>query len=169
MDKLPGKTFLEPGNGVAPQNDSFQQEKSDFLEGLREGYAPYFNQINQMLLADKEVILELAKFDGWATLQEIAVNFRSDKDVVLACARQNINALEFASPEILRDKDFVLELMKIDGMAIGYLGKEFSEDEEIASAAVSNNPQSIIYLEGRLREKYREEELLKRGLISKRS
>lgn len=169
MDKLPEKTFPESEKGAVPQNDSFQQEKSDFLEGLREGYAPDFSQMNQLLLADKEVILELAKFNGWVTLQEIAVNFRSDKDVVLACARQNINALQFASPEILKDKDFVLELIKIDGMAIGYIGKEFSEDEEIASAAVSNNPQSIMYLKGRLREKYQEEELFRRGLISKKS
>lgn len=162
MDKIPEETFLASEKGAVPQEDSLQQEKSDFLEGLREGYAPDFSQMNQLLLADKEVILELAKFDGWATLQEIAINFRFDKDVVLACARQNINALQFASPEILRDKDFVLELIKMDGMAIGYLGKEFSDDEEIASAAVSNNPQSIMYLKGKLREKYIMEELLKR-------
>lgn len=169
MDKLPEEIFLASEKGAVPQEDSLQQEKSDLLEEIREGDTLDFSQINQLLLADKEVVLELAKFDGWATLQKIAINFRSDKDVVLACARQNINALQFASPEILRDKDFVLELIKMDGMAIGYLGKEFSEDEEIASAAMSNNPQSIMYLKGRLREKYIMEELLKRGLISKKS
>ena len=125
MDKLPEK------NQELESNDSFQEQKTKLLEMCKNDEYTDFREISEKLFADKEVVLGLAKFDGWKTLQLADKKFRSDKEVVLACAEQNINALEYASPELLKDKKFVLKLASLDERVIYHIGEELVKDEDV--------------------------------------
>lgn len=166
MDKVTNKTEIEQKGESVIINDDFEQKKSELLEELKEGDTPYFNSIDERLFSDKEIVLELAKVDGWTTLQHADRKFRFDKDVVLECSRENISSLEFASVEVLKERDFALTLVKIDGLALGHL-KDFIEDEEIITTALSNNTLAIMYLSDERRNKITKERLIREGRLPK--
>jgi hypothetical protein len=83
---------------------------------------------------DKELIIEINKQ---------AKNFIRYNDVRL---------LDFLSHELQRNKELVLELVKINGNNLHFANAQFTDDKEIVLESVKANPESFCYCSERLKD-----------------
>ena len=55
----------------------------------------------------------------------------------------NSRPLEFADPKLLIDKDYVISVLKLDGMALEFLNDDLRNDPDVVSAAIKQNSFSF--------------------------
>ena len=93
---------------------------------------------------------------------------KRDKEVVLEAVKKWGEALEYASEEFKNDKEVVLEAVKNDGYALKYASEELKNDKEVVLAAIRNTRYALEYASWRLQN---DEELKKiaAGSIAKKS
>lgn len=90
----------------------------------------------------------------------ISEKLRSDKEIILHALAQKymystgkvINDLDFSIsdniPEKLKaDKDFVLEMVKVNGMVLGCVSDELKVDKDVVTLAVKNNGKAYTHFE----------------------
>ena len=87
--------------------------------------------------------------DGYA-LQYASKELMADKEVVLVAVSNNGNALQFASKELIADKEVILAAVLNDGDALGYVDNKFIADKEVVLTAVSNDGNALMYADDEL-------------------
>ena len=120
------------------------------------------------LKADKEVVLAAVKNDGSA-IEFASASLQKEKDVRLASVRNNIYALytyrelqhdkdiftaaisigyslQFASAALRGDKEFILSLVKKNGMALECVSAALKQDRDVIYAALTQNGNALWFL-----------------------
>lgn len=149
--------------------DSNLLENKDFLLGSLKStkFSYAYNVISDNLKNDKEFMLKAINIDGNIQMyaspelkqdKDIAITavskfgwnlqefptFQADKDVVMTAALKNINALQFASKELLADKDFMFELIQKNPLALKYdINALYCDNVEVVKAAVKQNSEAL--------------------------
>ena len=80
---------------------------------------------------------------GGQRLQELSLENRNDRDIVLAAVSQNGYALQFAPAELKNDKDIVLAAVSKHGYALQCAPAELQNDRDIVLAAVSQDGRAL--------------------------
>lgn len=120
------------------------------------------------LQEDKEVVMAAVRNDGSA-IQFACASLQKDKDLLLASVKNNIYALytyrelqhdkdifmaavpigyslQFASNALRNDKEFILSLVKKNGMALEFASFALKQDKDIIYAALTQNGNALWHL-----------------------
>lgn len=92
----------------------------------------------KLLYEDRDIIKALLKQGGWYAAQFLRKYIENDKELILSAARggeETGHCLVYASAQLQDDKDFVLELIKIDASDIRYVSDRLANDIEVVATA----------------------------------
>mmetsp|Transcript_28710 Transcript_28710/g.52302 ORF Transcript_28710/g.52302 Transcript_28710/m.52302 type:complete len:196 (-) Transcript_28710:52-639(-) len=87
-------------------------------------------------------VLQRVRADG-LELQNVASEFQTDLDVVLAAVKENGAALDFAAEELKDNRNVVLTAVSENGGALELASELLRRDRDIVSAAVERHPEAI--------------------------
>ena len=87
-------------------------------------------------ITNRNQVLNAVKKNG--LFLEKAVNFRNDREIVLAAVNNNGYALIHASQELRNDREIVLAAIN-NGCSLYLVSEELKRDREIVMAAVTQN------------------------------
>ena len=88
--------------------------------------------------SSKAAVLHAVRLDGNA-LRDADIEFRKDREVVLASALQAGAALELAAGTLRADRDLVMQVVTEDGRALEHAAAELQADVEVVRAAVTQH------------------------------
>ena len=91
-----------------------------------------------------------------------AGKFLNEKSVIKMIVRNIPDILKFVVPELLADKDFVLELTKKNGYTLEYVNDELKNDKEVVLSAVSEESYALQEASERLKN---DKEVIKAAII----
>ena len=157
-----------------PEGSDAHLERQEALERVRED-GDIFVDLSEELRADREIVLAAVQNVGEA-LEHASEELRADAEVVVAALRQNPEAIDFASetlfedrdfllataregfvepmcsadPELLADRDFVLEAVGDNGQVLECMPNKWRDDREIVLAAVSDCGDALEFASDRL-------------------
>lgn len=95
----------------------------------------------ELLVEDRDIVKALLKQDGWYAAQFLRKYIENDKDLLLAVATGGDeigSALGYASEQLRDDKEFVLELVKLNASDVRYVSDRLSNDPEIIATALEH-------------------------------
>lgn len=100
-------------------------------------------------LRDMVEVIEMALSQCWRAQCWKALAFagpkpRSRSSTVLKAVVQHVDALQWASPELLADRAFVLEAVRLHGEALRF-AHEFREDRDMVLEAIRRNWRALRY------------------------
>lgn len=100
------------------------------------------------VLLDKSTAAHVLELRG-ELLSRFSSSIKNNKDLVKIAVRSNGKALSAASNELLNDREFILEIMQLEGSS--FIPEAFRDDEEIVSLAVSKDSEALQWASDRLR------------------
>ncbi len=155
-------------NGINLQGlpENLKREKEVVLEAVKQsGMA--LEHASEDLKKDREVILEAVKQSGMA-LQYASEDLKKDQEVVLEAVKQSgvacihadeaiwdsiafifsvleidIDNLSHLPIRVREDKDFIIKLVKVNGMHLEKLEDNFKNDRDVVKAAIEQNKEAI--------------------------
>ena len=65
---------------------------------------------------------------------------------------QHSFTFQFVSPELKKNREFVLEVLKINGLVLEYVSPEFQADREVVLEAVKQNGDAFEFASQKLKE-----------------
>ena len=65
---------------------------------------------------------------------------------------QHSFTFQFVSPELKKDREFVLEVLEINGLVLEYVSPEFQADPKLVLAAVKQNAEAFQFVSQKLKE-----------------
>lgn len=90
-------------------SEEFERYKEQLLMAIQTSENA-MEQVPKELRNDKDFIYEAVKVDEFGTvLKYVPKEFREDKDLLLTAIEQEGNAIYFASENLMKDRDFILE------------------------------------------------------------
>ena len=92
----------------------------------------------------KEIVLKLVSENPFE-LENVAEEFKKDKDVVLVAVRGNGLALQFAHADLTKDEQVVMTAVMQNGRALQYADESFKDDTDIVLIAVEQNGAALKY------------------------
>lgn len=100
---------------------------------------------------DKDVVMAAIQCNG-QSLQYVSDELRNDKEVVLqAIFHPNPNILKYVSNELKDDKEVVMIGVK-NGAALQYASNRLKDDKEVVLKAVKTNGNALKYASSRLKD-----------------
>ncbi|EFC35803.1 predicted protein, partial [Naegleria gruberi] len=87
------------------------------------------------------------------TLEEISHELRNDPEYIKARVKENGLFLYYAHPDILQNRDIVLEAIRNNGAAFKFLPFNLRQDEDFVKKAVELNGDSFYYLNREFRNR----------------
>lgn len=99
--------------------------KDELIDILRDNKRCFFwehavlNKINKNLLNDFDVVIELIERIGGHELKYL--NEETQRQIIIKLIKNDGEILKYVDERILKDKEFMLELLKINFDAIGYI------------------------------------------------
>ena len=96
------------------------------------------------MILEKEKALELIRNRG--SLDSIPKKFWKDKEFVLEAVRIDGNALQYASDKLKNDREVVLEAVKEKVFALQFASDELKNDKEFVLEALKSNPYALEYV-----------------------
>lgn len=132
-------TFISEEKLTAPDQDGDGVVDEEELVSLDQ-------QIEAAASNNRDFVLRAVQQDG-SMLNYANDNFRNDKEIVLAAikARPVSAVFDVASERLKKDKAFVLEVVRDDGLQLHYADAALRSDREVVSAAVSDCGRALQY------------------------
>lgn len=122
----------------------FHDDRDVLLAAVKDyGYALIY--ANEKFMNDDEIV-EIAVNNFGQVFDRLSDSYKSNKDLIRASCQgeyKSRDPLSKANENILGDKDFVIEIVGINGSAFGFLDKKLRQDKDIALASVQNNGLSL--------------------------
>ena len=100
--------------------------------------------------ADRDIVLAAARQDG-LVLPFVAEALRGDKEIALAAVKENADALRHASAEMQADRGIVLAVARQIGSALRNASGALQDDPDVVRAAVLQQGMALQYASVRLR------------------
>ena len=113
--------------------------------------------------------MSLVSVDNPRVLCHASDRLRDDDDFVLSCLKSGYSFLvHIASERLLKDKEFMSKVVKLDGLCLEYASDELRSDLDVVNIALSRNREAIRFvdhLNESLRNNEEFEKILKRFQI----
>lgn len=96
---------------------------------------------SKLLQEDRDIIKALLTQDGCYAAQFLRKYIENDKELILCAALggdEPRGALAYASEQLQGDKEFVLEMIKLDASDVRYISDKLSNDPEIIASALQH-------------------------------
>lgn len=93
----------------------------------------------KLVVEDRDIIKALLVQDGCYAAQLLRKYIENDKELIMCAARggdEPRGALAYASEQLQDDKEFVLEMLKLDAADVRYVSERLSNDPEVIAAAL---------------------------------
>ncbi len=93
------------------------------------------------------------------TNNEIINKYANNKDIMKKEIYKNDEAINYISDELLKDKEYIMNVINNDKFKISYFNdnkkllKEYKDDEEVMELLIKSNPYYINYVSNRLKKK----------------
>ena len=104
---------------------------------------------------NKEVVLAAVEQNGSA-LEFASNRLQRDKEVVIAAISSLSiypeKAINYASPELLSDKIFLLEVLTLNGLVLQFLSDNFKADKELVLVAVKQEGSALEFSSKELKD-----------------
>lgn len=125
--------------------DNLKQDK-DFMFKAVEAFAPSLKHADSSLLSDKAFMLKLVVEEP-GSLSYAADSLKKDKDVVWTAIfknkhYENEHALKNAHPSLLKDKEFILDILRnldLPASTLKYIDKSLQNDKNFILEAVKDD------------------------------
>ncbi|MBQ8749816.1 MAG: DUF4116 domain-containing protein [Clostridia bacterium] len=120
-------------------SERIKNDKNFTLKAIKEN-PNYYSYINESLKNDLDVasLLVLQYPDKFNALP---ASFKEDRNFVFKLASQNLKILSY-NPNLLKDKDFMLELIKENPKAIEYLNILLRHNKDFMQKVIKINPDA---------------------------
>ncbi len=128
------------------QNQILREDPDIAYAAIRNGLQYAMRNLDKCFQDDIDMILEIGQTQTIST-QDIGKKARNNLGVMKACLRQDPYAIYDAGPDVLRDKGFVCEALKLDWSNIEYVPDVLRQDRDVAMVAVRSNGISLQYLD----------------------
>lgn len=128
------------------QNQILREDADIAYAAIRNGMQYALRNLDKCFQDDIEMILEIAQTQAIFT-EDIGKKARNNLDVMRACLRDEPFVLCDAGPDVLNDKSFVCDALKIDWKNIEYVPETLRKDRAVAMAAVQGNGMALQYLD----------------------
>jgi hypothetical protein len=131
------------GASIQFSDESFRKDKEIILEAVKnDGTA--LEYADDSFKKNKEIVLIAVKNSGSA-FNYTNDDLKYDKDVIIEAVRlYNTDALEYIVDEnLIKDKEFILELVKISGQYLKLAHESLKKDKEIVDAAIEQDESAI--------------------------
>ena len=138
-------------------DDYYEPDLSDFIEifenaefilyAIRQGNKA-FQYASEELKNNKKFILEVIKNNTWNIgniLNYVSKVFFDDRDFVLELVKLNGMSLDYASKVFRKDKEIVLEAVKQNGMALYSVSEELRKEKDVVLESVKQNGNALRY------------------------
>ena len=99
---------------------------------------------NTILKLHKQQIIDTIK-KGKKPPQDICLQWKDDKDVMLTAITQDPFILYWVSQRLKKDKDIVLAAVRQQGELLMYSSNLLKNDDEVVSEAIKNNALALVY------------------------
>ena len=119
-----------------------------------------FNKSNDPPKEDKNIIKEIKSKKNRSLSQDIKTSLdgiKGDmneltKEIMIELIKSNSRVCEFVNKEFFKDRDNVIEVLKINGAYVRYMLDDHKDDIEIALIAINNNYSAYKHLSYRLKK-----------------
>lgn len=75
----------------------------------------------------------------YSTFQNLPLELRNDKSVILAVLPAYPKALKYVSDQILNDREFIIQCVQLNGLALEVLEQRYKDDEIVVLQALVSN------------------------------
>ena len=148
--------WIKVGKG-ASHADYRTQKKAALRRIAKEG-AEALKGMSSRLKKERDVVLAAVKRDG-AALQYADDSLKGDKEIVLTALKQvkaaekfTVDVLEFAESSLKKDRGFIYQAVKEDGLSLKYAAPTLKKDRRIVLAAVRENGYALEYADPALKK-----------------
>ncbi len=135
-------------DGILREHDPLAKVAKDELANLRLSEEP---KPDASLWNNRAFVLAAARLEGGA-LEYAPEKFRHDREIVLAAAAHFGNGFEYAADELKGDRAFVMEVVGKNGSALKYAVEGLKEDRDVVLAAVRQDADALQYASDELRQ-----------------
>jgi hypothetical protein len=102
-----------------------------------------YDDVYDQLWSNRDIAMAwLSNGGDWLT-DDFPEEFCEDKELLLTLVRRNWAEFDWASDNLKRDKDFMLQVLDVDGRVIRDVDEELRYDEDLVMAAISKDPRSL--------------------------
>jgi hypothetical protein len=143
------------GNALEYASEQLQNDKDLVITAVRTN-GDALQYASEELQNDKDVAM-VALINSTEAFEYVSERLQSDKEFILhAIGQKDEDAVDddldsYISdniPEKLKaDKDFVLQMVKVNGMVLGCVSDELKVDKEVVTLAVKNNGKAYAHFE----------------------
>jgi len=143
------------GNALEYASEQLQNDKDLVITAVRTN-GDALQYASEELQNDKDVAMA-ALINSTEAFEYVSERLQSDKEFILhAIGQKDVDAVDddldsYISdniPEKLKaDKDFVLEMVKVNGMVLGCVSDELKVDKDVVMLAVKNNGKAYAHFE----------------------
>lgn len=107
-----------------------------------------YDAVCEDLWSNRDVAMAWFSKGGHWLADDFPVEFCDDKEMLITIARQNWTEFDWASESLKRDKEFMLQVLAVDGRVIRDVDVELRCDEDLVLAAISKDPRSLEFYSG---------------------
>jgi len=157
IDSLPDRVLPIPWRDVVPNNILPRVDNAEFFIIYRDrAYDRFFSTPN----GQKMLAYRIHQRDGLEAVRQDGRRLRffpdlqDDREVVMAAVRQNVGALEYASYDIINDKQLIMTLIGqgyIDAV-LYYMSDRLKDDEEVFMEAIKEDSDALDSFSARIKD-----------------
>ena len=131
------------GSAIEYVDDSFKKDKEIVHKAVKQT-GDALQYVDDVFKKDKKLVLDAVKNFG-SSFDYADDKLKYDKDIIIEAVRSyNHNALEYIVDEnLIKDRNFILELVKIHGQSLKIAHESLKKDKEIVDAAVAQDESAI--------------------------
>jgi hypothetical protein len=136
-------------------SESLQNDKDFILKALSNKYNIY-NYLNETSSNQREIIIKALNetdLDG-EILVLLPETIKEDRELLLAAVKKSIygSAFEYFPIKFKNDKDFLLEVLNLNGQVLRLLSENFKNDRELVLLAVQSSNDVLQYASESLKQ-----------------
>ncbi|KAF0975367.1 hypothetical protein FDP41_005361 [Naegleria fowleri] len=129
----------------------FMNDKEFILNHIKK-YGYGFGFMASKLRQDRNFVLQAAQLEG-GVLNYYKEDSLNDKEVVLEALKTKKGfSLESASPELLKDNNFVMEAIRLNEKSVWYASEKLWKDRELVFEAIKQNKKALQWVSHTLRD-----------------
>lgn len=138
------------GKSLEYASDSLKSDKEVVLVAVK-SYGKALEFAGVSMKSDKEIVLAAVRSEGEA-LKYADDLLKSDREIILATLKsygwklENSNLFKYTTDEsLLKDRDFILEAVKLNPHILKYVSEAFKSDREIVLEAIKYEGSALEY------------------------
>lgn len=104
-----------------------------------------FNLTSELVKNDPNIVCELLStaWHGPSILSFSGSDVKKNRSLVAYAVFNDHTAAQFAHPDLLADREYIMQLVQINGLCLGYLPFEYRRDDEVVRLAKESYSEAV--------------------------